>query len=164
MVRVIGLFLTQPTRDSRVIPDVNVLVAVFRRDHPHHGRARSWLASARRLCAEGSATLVLLPMVIAGFLRLVTNGRVFVNPDSIEDAVALIDALLGSPGVELQAGGTEWPLLRDKLLRLGLQGNFITDAWIAAATEAISEHLVTFDRDFKRLLPPRDLTLLETSP
>jgi len=103
-------------------------------------------------------------MVIAGFLCLVTNGRVFVNPDSIEDAVALIDALLGSPGVELQAGGTEWPLLRDKLLRLGLQGNFITDAWIAAATEAISEHLVTFDRDFNRLLPPRDLTLLETSP
>jgi toxin-antitoxin system PIN domain toxin len=146
-----------------VTPDVNVLVAVFRSDHPHHGPARNWLANARISCAEGSATLTLLVMVVAGFLRLVTNGRVFVNPDSIEGAVAFIDALLGSPGVELRASGAEWPLLRDKLLTLGLQGNFVTDAWIAAATEVLSEHLVTFDRDFKRLLPPRDLTLLETS-
>lgn len=144
-------------------PDVNVLVAAFRGDHPHHGPARNWLTSARKSCAEGSATLTLLPMVVAGFLRLVTNGRVFVNPDSIEGAVEFIDALLGSPGVELGASGAEWPLLRDKLLTLGLQGNFVTDAWIAAATEVLSEHLVTFDRDFKRLLPPRDLTLLETS-
>jgi uncharacterized protein len=146
-----------------VTPDVNVLVAVFRSDHPHHGPARNWLTSARNSCAEGSATLTLLPMVVAGFLRLVTNGRVFVNPDSIEAAVAFIDALLGSPGVELRTSGAEWPLLRDKLLTLGLQGNFVTDAWIAAATEVLSEHLVTFDRDFRRLLPPRDLTLLETS-
>jgi predicted nucleic acid-binding protein len=102
-------------------------------------------------------------MVVAGFLRLVTNRRVFVNPDSIDDAIAFIDALLDSPGAELRASGGEWPLLRDKLLTLDLQGNFVTDAWIAAATEVLSEHLVTFDRDFKRLLPPRDLTLLEIS-
>jgi hypothetical protein len=42
-----------------------------------------------------------------------------------------------------------------------LQGNFVTDAWIAAATEALSEHLVTFDRDFRRLLSDRDLTVLQ---
>ena len=78
-------------------------------------------------------------MVIAGFLRLVTNERVFVKPDSIEDAIAFVDALLASPGVELRAPGAEWPLLRDKLLRLGLQGNFVADAWIAAATEVLSE-------------------------
>src|SRR5438067_693668 len=144
-------------------PDVNMLVAAFRSDHPHHGLARHWLGNARNSCAEGTATLALLPVVVAGFLRLVTNARVFVRPDSIEDAVAFIDALLGSPGVELRAGDAEWPLLRNKLLALGLHGNLVTDAWIAAATEALSEHLVTFDRDFKRLLPPRDLTLLETS-
>lgn len=143
--------------------DINVLVAAFRSDHPHSASARDWLARARHSCAEGSATLTLLPMVIAGFLRLVTNRRVFVNPDSIDGAIAFIDALLESPGAELRASGGEWPLLRDKLLTLDLQGNFVTDAWIAAATEVLSEHLVTFDRDFKRLLPPRDLTLLEIS-
>lgn len=70
---------------------------------------RSWLEGARSSCAEGSATLTLLPMAVAGFL----------------------------------------------------QANLVTDAWIAAATQALSEHLVTFDRDFKRLLAPRDLTLLD---
>ena len=103
---------------------------------------------------------MLLAVVVAGFLRVTTNPRVFVNPDVIEDAVAFVDALLGSPGVELQSGAAEWPLLRDKLLLLRLHGNLVTDAWIAATTQALAEHLVTFDRDFTRLLPARDITLL----
>jgi predicted nucleic acid-binding protein len=36
----------------------------------------------------------------------------------------------------------------------------VTDAWIASATESSSEHLVTFDRDFLKLLPRSDFTLL----
>ena len=144
-------------------PDVNVLVAAFRRDHTHHTVALDWLQHARSSCAEGSATLVVLPMVLVGFLRLVTNPRVFIDPDAIEDAVTFVDALLISPGVELQASGTEWPVLREKLLTANLHGNHVTHAWIAAATQALSEHLVTFDSDFKRLLPARDVTLLERS-
>ena len=143
-----------------MIPDVNLLVAAFREDHPRHRSARDWLARTRSSCAPGSATLVLLAVVVAGFLRVTTNPRVFVNPDVIEDAVAFVDALLGSPGVELQSGAAEWPLLRDKLLLLRLHGNLVTDAWIAATTQALAEHLVTFDRDFTRLLPARDITLL----
>ena len=99
-------------------------------------------------------------MVVVGFLRLVTNSRVFAHPDSVADAIAFIDAILESPGVELSARADEWPLLRGKLLALALLGNCVPDAWIAAAVEAISEHLVTFDRDFKRLLPAGSLTLL----
>ena len=144
-------------------PDVNVLVAAYRRDHTHHAVALDWLQHARTACAEASATLTLLPMVIVGFLRLVTNPRVFIDPDAIEDAVTFVDALLSSPGVELPASGTEWPLLRQKLLSANLHGNDVTDAWIAAATQTLSEHLVTFDRDFKRLLPARDVTVLEQS-
>jgi hypothetical protein len=36
----------------------------------------------------------------------------------------------------------------------------VTDAWIASATESRSEHLVTFDRDFRNLLSQGDFTLL----
>ena len=141
-------------------PDVNVLVAAFRRDHQHHAVAFEWLEGARAACAEGRASLALLPMVIAGFLRLVTNRRVFIEPDTIEDAVAFVDALLNSPGVELQPCGEEWPILRAKLIARGHKGNEVTDAWIASATEFSSEHLVTFDRDFLHLLSPGDFTLL----
>ena len=118
----------------------------------------------RVACADGRASLTLLPMVIVGFLRLVTNRRVFIEPDSIEDAVTFVDALLDSPGVELQPCGEEWPLLRAKLIARGHTGNEITDAWIASATESCSEHLVTFDRDFLNLLSPGDFTLLTVEP
>ena len=141
-------------------PDVNVLIAAFRRDHQHHAVALEWLDRARVACAEGRASLALLPMVIVGFLRLVTNRRVFIEPDSIQDAVTFVDALLDSPGVELQPCGEEWPILRAKLIARGYKGNEITDAWIASATESCSEHLVTFDRDFLSLLSASDFTLL----
>jgi uncharacterized protein len=99
-------------------------------------------------------------MVIIGFLRLVTNVRVFPDPDKVADAVAFVDAVLDTPGVELATYGEEWLLLRNTLLTLDLKGNLVTDAWIASAVLAQSEHLVTFDRDFTRLLPARDLSLL----
>jgi len=34
-------------------PDVNVLIAAFRRDHEHHSPELQWLDSARVACAEG---------------------------------------------------------------------------------------------------------------
>jgi uncharacterized protein len=117
--------------------------------------------AARDACAKGRHALVLLPMVVTGFLRLVTNNRVFANPDMIADAMAFLDVVVDAPGVELGVCGAEWPVLRTMLLRLGLKGNLVTDAWIASAVQATSEHLVTFDRDFVRLLPARDVTILE---
>jgi uncharacterized protein len=121
-------------------------------------RSNGW--TARAWLAPRDTSLALLPMVIVGFLRLVTNRRVFIEPDSIEDAVTFVDALLDSPGVELQPCGEEWPILRAKLIARDYKGNEVTDAWIASATESSSEHLVTFDRDFLKLLSPGDFTLL----
>jgi hypothetical protein len=141
-------------------PDVNVLLAAFRPDHTHHAIAAAWLAQARLDCLEGRETLVLLPMVLAGFLRLVTSPQVFAEPDTPGEAVGFLDALLATPGAQLRACAEEWAVLRNKLLLLGLTGNWITDACIAAAVEMQHEHLVTFDRDFVKLLPARDFTLL----
>jgi toxin-antitoxin system PIN domain toxin len=146
-----------------VIPDVNVVVAAFRVDHAQHQSARRWFEPARRACAEGGETLVLLPVVLAGFLRLVTNARVFQDPDPVQHAVGFIDSLIDSPGVQIRNSTDEWPLLRDKLLTLDLAGNIVMDAAIAAMVQALNEHFVTFDRNFKRLLPKRDLTLLSPS-
>ena len=50
-------------------PDVNVLVAASRSDHPHHAFARAWLEQAL-IDANQGAALKLQPMVIASFLRL----------------------------------------------------------------------------------------------
>ena len=143
-------------------PDVNVLVAASRSDHPHHRVARAWLEEAVESCAEG-ASMKVVPAVIAGFLRLVTHSRIFRQPTPVEDAVAFVDALLGVPGVELTAQGAEWPILRQLCLEKSLVANDIPDAWLAAAVIQHGDHLVTFDADFRKLLRRSQLTVLATT-
>jgi toxin-antitoxin system PIN domain toxin len=141
-------------------PDVNVLVAASRSDHPHHAVARTWLEEALA-DAESGAAFTLMPMVIASLLRLVTSPKIFVQPTPITDAVAFVDALLAMPGVQLASLGTEWPKLRQLCLEKQLIGNDLPDGWLAAAVDQQAEHLVSFDRDFKKLLARTRFTLLK---
>lgn len=141
-------------------PDVNVLVAASRADHPHHAVARSRL-EAMVGAAEAGPGLTLMPMVLASFLRLVTSPKIFRMATPIEDAVAFVDALLASPGVQLAPLGPEWPKLRQLCLDKQLGGNDLPDAWLSAAVAHRGEHLVTFDRDFRKLLARGQFTLVE---
>ena len=140
-------------------PDVNVLVAASRTDHPHHAVARAWLEAALQAAGAGAA-FTLMPMVLASFLRLVTSPRIFHQVTPIEEAVAFVDALLASPGVHLATLGPEWPKLRGLCLEKQLGGNGVPDAWLAATVAQVGEHLVSFDRDFKKLLGRSQFTLL----
>lgn len=140
-------------------PDVNVLVAASRSDHPHHKASYAWLNEAIAACADG-ASLKLMPMVVASFLRLVTNSRIFVHPTPVQNAVEFLDALLAVPGTEVPLLGVEWPMMRQLCLEKNLMGNDIPDAWLAAAVIQQSEHLVTFDADFKKLLRRPQVTVL----
>jgi hypothetical protein len=140
-------------------PDVNVLVAASRADHPHHAVARDWLEAACGASGAGAA-FTLMPMVLASFLRLVTSPKIFRQATPVEDAVAFVDALLASPGVRLAALGPEWPKLRQLCLDNRLGGNDVPDAWLAAAVAHMGEHLVSFDRGFRRLLGRGQFTLL----
>jgi len=140
-------------------PDVNVLVAASRSDHPHHTAARSWLEQALVEAGQG-AVLKLQPMVIASFLRLVTHPKVFVHPTPVADALRFVDALLAAPGVEHPALGAEWPVLRKLCADQSLAANDIPDAWLAAAAVHQGEQVASFDADFKRLLPRTQFTLL----
>ncbi len=140
-------------------PDVNVLIAASRSDHPHHKVAYACLGEAVAACADG-ASLKLMPMVVASFLRLTTNAKIFVKPTPVEDAAGFIDALLTMPGVEMPPLGVEWPILRQLCLAKKLAANDIPDAWLAAAVIQLGEHLVTFDTDFKKLLRRTQVTVL----
>lgn len=140
-------------------PDVNVLVAASRTDHPHHAIAHAWLEQALDACGTGAA-FTLMPLVLASFLRLVTSPRIFQQATPIDDAVAFVDTLLASPGVQLAALGPEWPKLRQLCLDQQLGGNDVPDAWLSAAVAQLGEHLVSFDRDFRKLLARGQFTLL----
>ena len=92
-------------------PDINSLVAASRTDHVHHKPAFEWRNGAVEKCRSGG-TVEVLPMVAAGFLRLVTNPSVFVEPTPSNSAVTFMHSLLAVPGVELQELGREWPALK----------------------------------------------------
>ncbi len=144
-------------------PDVNILVAAFRADHPHHTTARNWLKQALTQAASG-ATFSVMPMVTASFLRLVTSPKIFQQPTPTADAVSFVDALLAATGVRQTTAGAEWPQMRSLCLERQLSGNDLPDAWLAACVMHHGEHLVTFDRDFRKLLPKRQLSVLAVEP
>ncbi|MEJ0003773.1 MAG: TA system VapC family ribonuclease toxin [Pararobbsia sp.] len=140
-------------------PDVNVLVAASRSDHPRHATARAWLEQAIINASQG-ALLRLQPMVIASFLRLVTHPKIFVEPTPMSEALRFVDALLSSPGVEQPALAAEWPQFRKLCVDKALAANDVPDAWLAAAVIHQGEHVVSFDADFKRLLSRSQFTRL----
>ncbi len=140
-------------------PDVNVLIAASRSDHPHHKIAFAVLSEAVAACTDG-ASLKLMPMVVASFLRLVTNPKIFVQPTPVNDAIGFVDALVAVPGIEVPTLGAEWPIFRQLCIEQDLTANDIPDAWLAAAVIHFGEHLVTFDADFKKLLRRTQVTVL----
>jgi len=140
-------------------PDVNVLLAAARSDHPHHAVARVWLQETLA-GAESGTVCTLMPMVLASFLRLVTSPKIFKHPTPIDEAIGFIDALLSLSGVQLAELGPEWKRLRQLCLDKKLSGNDLPDAWLVAAVAQRGEHLVSFDRDFRTLLGRSQFTLL----
>lgn len=140
-------------------PDVNVLVAASRSDHPHHAAGRAWLEQAITDASQGVA-LKLQPMVIASFLRLVTHPKIFVQPTPMPEALRFVDALLTASGVEQATLGAEWPALRRLCADKALAANDVPDAWLSAAVIYQGEHLVSFDADFRRLLSRAQFTRL----
>ena len=141
-------------------PDVNVLVAASRADHPHHAPALAWLTGALAAARQGAA-LTVLPVVAAGFLRVVTQRRVFPVPTPLPQALAFLRALLDDRGERPLTLGPEWPALVRLCEEHELTAGDVTDAWIAAAVLDHHEHLVTFDRGFRRFLSPSVLTVLD---
>jgi uncharacterized protein len=143
-------------------PDINVLLAASRTDHPHHSVASAWLEEAIAAADTGSS-LIVLPMVLSGFLRLSTHPKVFRHPTPPEAAVAFIDSLLAARGVEMAELGREWPSMRRLILQYDLAANDVPDAWIAAAVQTLGSRLVTFDRGFERWLGRSELTILRSA-
>ncbi len=137
-------------------PDINVLVAAARTDHTHHARARQWLEQA----LSSGREITLLPMVVTGFLRIVTHPKIFVQPTSIKAAIAHVDALCAMPQVHVANDALAWQALKGLCLTHELTDNALPDAWIAACVMHLNEHLITFDRSFRRLLKGPQLTVL----
>lgn len=123
--------------------DVNVLIYAFQPSSPRHAEWRAWLEGAR------SRPFCVPDEVALGFVRIVTNRRVFVEPSSTEEALAFVAALRGSPGWrECLRTDARYDTLGRLAAATGARGASISDAWLATLAIDQDAALASADRDF----------------
>lgn len=130
-----------------ILPDVNVLVYAARSDTPECARYREWLEDA----LMGPEPVAVASPVVAGFLRVVTNPRVFAEPSTLDDALAFIHAVLGAPAAVVPALSERLvPALTALCRAAGATADRVPDAYLAALALDLDAELVTADRGFAR--------------
>ena len=133
-----------------LMPDVNVLIYAHRQDEAWHEPYADWL----RQVVDGPEPFALSVLVAVGFVRIVTNARIYEDPTPLPVALAAIEQLAGHPRCRLATPGANH---LDDVARLsravGATGKLVADAQHAAV--AISEGCtwVSPDADFARFEP-----------
>lgn len=127
------------------LPDVNVLIYAHREDAPEHQRYAAWLRSL----AAAPEPFALSEVVLASFLRIVTNRKIFDPPTPMETAVAFCQRLVERPRAVLIAPSRQhWDLFVG--LCADINGPLVTDAYLAALAIEHACELITTDSDFAR--------------
>lgn len=136
-----------------------MLIASAREDHSTHAAAKAWLAQAALDARNGDCKIALPMVVVSGFVRLVTHPKIMSPPNTPDEALAYIDALLDALQVTVSEAQT-WLPFRSLVARQQLAANDIPDAWLASYADASGAVVVTFDKGFKKLLPRSQVLLL----
>lgn len=127
--------------------DVNVVLYAFRADAARHNEYRHWLGSLLR----GREPFAMPAMVLASFLRIVTNPRIFREPDTLENALRFVAGLRDSDlYVDAPPGERHWGIFTELCRQSGARGNLIADAYLAALVLENGCTWVSADRDFAR--------------
>src|SRR5262245_131110 len=92
-----------PARGSPMLaPDINVLVYAHRLESPDHARYAEWLTQL----ATGAEPFGLSDLVCSGFVRIVTNPRIWRPPTEPAVALSFVDRLRRRRGCRLLSPGT----------------------------------------------------------
>lgn len=129
-----------------ILIDANLLVYAHVSAFPQHQRARDWLD--RQL--SGSAPVGLPWPSLLGFLRLVTNPRVFQRPEPMSAAWQQVGAWLGAEAAWIPQATERHREVLGGLLAGGAQANLVPDAHLAALAIEHGLLLCSADGDFAR--------------
>jgi toxin-antitoxin system PIN domain toxin len=130
-----------------LLPDVNVLVYAHRRDGPEYSLYRPWLEEL----VSADAAFGMADIVLSGFLRIVTNPRVFARPTPVQLAVNFAEELRAQPNcVTVAPGPRHWSIFSRLCLEAGAKGNLVADAYLAALAIESGSEWITSDRGFSR--------------
>ena len=130
-----------------ILLDANILIYAHVRRFPQHQAAHEWLDEQL-----GGRDPVGLPWPsLLGFLRIVTNPRVFERPEPMADAWQQAAAWLRSGNAWVPAPSERHDEILGRLLSLpGIHANLVPDADLAALAMEHGLVLCSTDGDFAR--------------
>jgi hypothetical protein len=109
--------------------DVNVLIYATHENAVDHQRYRDWLDAV----INGTSAFGVADLVLSGYLRIITNRKVFAQPATIEDAIAVTEKIRTHPNcVVIAPGPRHWDIFVDLCTRANARGNLVPDAYLAA--------------------------------
>lgn len=127
--------------------DANVLLYAVNSDARHHEASRRWLDNA----LSGSDTVAFAWVALLAFVRLSTKVGLFPSPLDIDGAMHRVEAWLGAaPAVVIEPTVDHARVVRSLLESVGVGGNLVNDAHLAALAIEHRCDIVSYDRDFGR--------------
>ena len=126
---------------------MNVLLNAYDRDSKFRKAVAGWWEEVL-----GGPAVVGLPWVsILGFIRLMTNPRIYANPTTPSQAIRVVKNWLAQPNVEIVSPGNRHAdILFGLLESAGVAGNLTTDVHLAALAIEHGAQLASTDNDFAR--------------
>jgi len=129
------------------MPDVNVLIYAHRRDEAWHEQYADWL----KQLVDGPEPFSLSVLVAVGFVRIVTNARIYEDATPLPVALAAIEQLASHPRCRLARPGASHLADVVRLCRaVNATGKTVSDAQHAALAIAEGATWVSRDADFAR--------------
>jgi toxin-antitoxin system PIN domain toxin len=130
-----------------LLTDANILVHAYRDTAPNHERYRDWLEAL----INGEEAYGVSDLVLNGFLRIVTNRRVFDPPSPVDDAIIFAEQIRNQPqATSIFPGSRHWGIFTELCRTARAQGNLVPDAYFAALAIESGSEWISDDGDYAR--------------
>jgi toxin-antitoxin system PIN domain toxin len=127
--------------------DVNVLINAHRREAERHKDYRVYVESL----VNGDENYAVSDFVLNGFVRVVTNQRVWRPSTPLDDALRFGEFIRNQPhAVVISPGERFWGIFTRISRHAGATGKLVPDAFLAALAMEHGCDFITADRDFGR--------------
>ena len=129
------------------VADVNVLIYAHREESIEHDAYARWLTEL----VEADEPFGSSEVAASGFIRIVTNSRIFQTPTPLATALAFVEELHSRPNcVRLRPGPEHWALFARLCRATNANGKLAADAYHAALAIEHGCEFATTDADFAR--------------
>lgn len=130
-----------------ILVDANILLYAEDKLSPMHDAAQGWWDSQ----LSGSAPVCLCWTVLAAYIRIGTNPRVFEHPLSLAQAIGRVESWLAQPVTRIiNPTQRHWEVFQRMLREGQAVANLVTDAHMAALAVEHGCDLMSTDKDFSR--------------